>query len=481
MGVFENQVQFVKYEVLREVARYSFEGNLKEKKDFIPLVLNPGPEPRFRCCVYHEREVTKERIHMAQGGNPDNPLIVEILDAACDQCPVQRFTITENCRGCLAHRCEQACPVGAITYIGGKAIMNHSKCIECGRCAKACPYNAISDVKRPCRKACPTGAIEINEDKKAVINPDKCIECGACVYQCPFGAIQDKSEITEIIESLKGDRPVYAMVAPAFSTQYNSAQLGQIIAGIKALGFKDVIEVALGADLVSIEETKELASHLQSHSVMTSSCCPAFVHYVNHEYPELKDLVSTTVSPMIATSRLIKKIDPKAITVFIGPCVAKKSEKKQRDLLGDTEYVLTFEELSALIDAKGIALEELEPIPLNNASYFGRIFASTGGLTESVKHAAEHLNLDVEIKSLTCDGIKECDKALKLAKFNRQTANFIEGMACVGGCIKGPVTMHHGPKDKKAVESYGKLAMERDQEDALRVFDLQKISLHRHK
>lgn len=481
MRVFENQVQFVKYEVLREVARFAFEGNLTEKKEFIPLILNPGPEARFRCCVYHEREVTKERIQLAEGGDGTNPLIVEVLDSACDQCPVQRYTINENCRGCLAHRCEQACPVGAITYIGGKAIMDHSKCIECGRCAKACPYNAISDVMRPCRRACPTGAIEINEEKKAVINPDKCIECGACVYQCPFGAIQDKSEITAVIDALQTDRNVYAMVAPAFSTQFDSANLGQMIAGIKALGFKDVIEVALGADLVSVEETKELASHLQNHDLMTSSCCPAFVNYVDKEYPELKDLVSTTVSPMIATSRLIKKIDPEAITVFIGPCVAKKSEKRKADLAGDTEFVLTFEELSAMIDAKELVLEDLTPIPLNNASYYGRIFASTGGLTESVKHTVAHLKLDLQVNSLACDGIKECDKALKLAKFKRQPANFIEGMACVGGCIKGPVTMHHGPKDKRAVTEYGKLAMEEDQHESLRIFDLQNINLHRHR
>jgi len=474
MRKFENQVQYIKNEVIRMVARFAFEDALIENISSIPLMANPGQDPRFRCCIYHERAITAERVTMAMGGHKSEPGVIEVLDSACDQCPVERYVITETCRGCLAHRCEGSCPVDAIRIENNKAVIDYSKCIECGKCKDSCPYNAIADVMRPCRRECPTGAIEIDNRKKAVIDHDKCIACGACVYKCPFGAIQEKSEILPVIERLRlGNKHMYAIVAPAFASQFDYAELGQVIHGIKMLGFKDVIEVALGADMVVHHEANELIEAKDKGEFLTSSCCPGFVNYIEIKYPELMPYVSKTVSPMVATARLIKKIDAEAQVVFIGPCIAKKTEKDRTE---GADFVLTFEELAALIEARDINLKVLEPHPLNNASYFGRRFAAVGGLSLAVSdHLKKQDREDVRIE--TCDGIASCDKALKLGKFKRLKADFIEGMACKGGCIKGPVTMHHGPKDIKDLEVYCKKALEESPESALRVFDLEGVEL----
>lgn len=481
---FETDVQLIKYEVLKEVAKLAMEGTLEEKKDTIPYIIDPGPEPRTRCCIYKEREITKDRVKMAMGGDKGNPNIVEVLYTACDECPIDRFFVTEACRGCLAHRCSEACPRDAIYHVGQRAYIDQDKCIECGRCKEACPYNAIADVMRPCRRACPAGAISFDENKKAVIDASKCIQCGACVIQCPFGAIMDKSYIVDVIELLKeakssDDIHVYAVIAPAISSQFTYAKIEQVVCGIKKLGFCDVVEAALGADMVSLHESKEFSETVEEKGLVTTSCCPAFVSYIKKNYPTLEGNISNTVSPMIAVSRLIKHMDSKAKVVFIGPCIAKKAEIMEDELEGDIEYVLTFEELAAMLDASEVDLETCNEGELNNASYYGRIFARSGGVTEAVQHVIDAKDIDVEFKPVKCDGIKECDRALKMAKVNRLNGNFIEGMACQGGCIAGPASLHHGPKDKTEVDKYGKLAMEQDINSSLRIFEIKEIDLDR--
>jgi len=456
MRQYENEVQKIKNEVLTLLAKSAFNQTLLEDVHKIPKLVNPGPDGRFRCCVHHERAITSERIEMAFGGNQNACEIVEVLPSACDQCLVDRFVVTEACRGCLAHRCVKACPVDAIQMQNGKAIINQKKCVECGKCKAACPYSAIADVMRPCLRGCPTDAISVDETKRAIIDYDACISCGACVYNCPCGAI-------------------YAMLAPAFSTQFQYVPLENVIEGIKLLGFRDVVEVALGADLVIKHEVDEISEHLESHPAMTSSCCPGFVNLIEHKFPDLLEMVSGTVSPMIATARLIKSIDPSSVVVFIGPCIAKKHEKKRSD---DVEFVLTFEELAALIDAKELDLETLKGAPLNNASYYGRQFAATGGVSKAVQHHYEN-KTDQSIETISCDGIKACEKTLTQLKYKKLNQVFIEGMACQGGCIKGPVTMHHGPKDLKSVELYSKKALEDDAIESTAVFNKITIDLNR--
>jgi [FeFe] hydrogenase (group B1/B3) len=469
----------IKNEVYQKVAYYSFKSILEEKEREIPKEINPGPNPRYRCCVYHERAVTEERVKMIMGGDKSNKNLVEVLNSACDKCLENRYIVTEVCRGCLAHRCQQSCPVGAISIVNNKAHIDQGKCIECGRCQQSCPYDAIADVKRPCIKVCPTGAISIDENKKAIINNDLCIACGACVYYCPFGAIQDKSQIIQVIDQLKNaENHLYAIVAPAISAQFNYIALGKVITAIKMLGFKDVIEVALGADMVAVHESDEFISRLErGDSFMTSSCCPAFVNYIHQKYPELIDNISSTISPMVATARLVKSIDEEAQVVFIGPCIAKKEEEKMLHKEESVDFTLTFEELTGMIEGMEIDMETLEESPLNNASYYGRNFAHTGGVTKAVLEVIGQKNQDLQYNTMVCDGIQECDKALKLAKAGRLKNTFIEGMACKGGCIKGPVTLHFGVKDQKALEKYCNDAKEKQSQDALRVFDVSKIEL----
>lgn len=484
MRNFESDVQLIKYEVLKEVVKLTLECNIKEKYRSIAKKIIPGPKPRTRCCIYKEREIINERVKLAMGGNKKNKNIIEVINVACDECPIHRFTITEACRGCLAHKCSEVCPVGAIYNINQRSYINTDKCIECGRCKTVCPYNAISDVMRPCKRACNAKALSFDENKKAVIDNEKCIQCGSCVYQCPFGAIVDKSfvaPVVNLLQSVKSEKNlhVYAIIAPAISSQFTYAKIGQVITGIKKLGFHDVIEAALGADMVALQETEEFTHNLKEVKTMTSSCCPAFVTYIRKNYPELIPNISSTVSPMIAISRLIKNIDAKAKVVFIGPCTAKKAEISEPDIRGITDYVITFEELQAMLDAYDINIEECEESPLNNASFYGRIFARSGGLTESIKHLLSAKNLNVDFNPLSCDGIQECDKALKLLKFNKLTANFIEGMACTGGCIGGAASLCHGPKDKNEVDKYGKLALEKHVADSLRIFELDNIELNR--
>lgn len=484
MRNFESDVQLIKYKVLKEVVRYAMEGTLDENYVKIPETVIPGPKPMTRCCIYKERAIVKERVKMAMGGNKGNKNVIEVINEACDECPINRFTITEACRGCLAHKCKEACPVDAIYFIDRRSYIDTNKCIECGKCKSVCPYNAISDVMRPCKKACSASALEIDENKKAYIDNDKCIQCGACVYQCPFGAIVDKSFVVDVVNLLKkarnnDDIHVYAVVAPAISSQFTYARVEQVVTGIKKLGFYDVVEAALGADIVAAAEAKEFARNEGSKKFMTSSCCPSFVSYICKNYPQFKGNISSTVSPMTAISRLIKSMDSKAKVVFIGPCTSKKMEIMQDDIKGSCDHVITFEELQAMLDALDIKVEECEDGALNNASFFGRIFARSGGLTESMKNVIESEGIDIKFNPVVCDGLKECDRSLKLAKFNKLSGNFIEGMACQGGCIGGAASLTHGPKDKGEVDRFGKLAVEKNVKDSLRVLDTSSLKLHR--
>lgn len=479
---FDNRVQEMKYGVLKELSKAAFEGNLDRALPGIPKKIDPGPEPKIRCCIHKERVVTLERIKLALGGDEENPNIIEVIDEACDECLPTRFIVTETCRGCLAHRCIDICPVNAIDIVQNKAKIDGQKCIECGKCKDVCPYNAIVDVMRPCKRACGVGAISSDKDKKAIIDNEKCIQCGACMFQCPFGAIMDKSYITKVIGLLKNkEEKTYAVIAPAISSQFTYATINQVITGIKMLGFHDVIEAALGADMIAVKETQEYIESIESKKTITSSCCPSFVDYIEKQYPELKSHISSTISPMIAVSKLIKSMDPTGKVVFIGPCTAKKMEIQQQDLKGITDYVLTFEELAAMIDALDVDLGSLKESPLDNASFFGRIFARTGGLTEAIRNVIKTEGLEIPFNPISCDGIQECDKALKMLKFKKSPYTFIEGMACKGGCIGGAASLSHGPKDKNEVDKYGKLALEPDAKAALRVFDIDSINFHRNK
>ena len=471
MRKFDTKVQYLKYKVLREVARQAWNDTLFDNLLDIPKTLVPGNEPTMRCCVYKERAILAERVKIAMGGDKLNPNVIEVIDIACDECPVGGYEVTNACRGCLAHRCEDVCKRGAITFDNNHvAHIDKSKCVECGACAKVCPYTAIVSRKRPCQSACKIKAISMNEHKAAEINNDKCTACGACVYQCPFGAIMDKSYMVNVIDIIKKSEEnkkykVYAVVAPSISSQFTYAKLGQVITGLKELGFFTVVEAALGADMVAMSESKELAEE----GFLTSSCCPAFVKYVQSAFPQLAEHISHNLSPMAALAKYIKETSEGAKVVFIGPCTAKKAEAQLESVKPYVDSVLTFEELQALFDSKDIDITTLEEDVLDNASYYGRIFARSGGLSDAVAQAMKEQNIEFDLKPAVCDGIEACRVALLKKSKNVLDANFIEGMACVGGCIGGAGCLTHGEKNKSDVDKYGREAMEKSIFDAVSI------------
>lgn len=469
MRKFDTKVQHLKYKVLREVARHAWAGTLTENLLDLPQQILPGKTPTMRCCVYKERAILAERIKAAMGGDRSNPNVIEVLSIACDECPMGGYEVTNACRGCLAHRCEDVCPRDAITFDQDYvAHIDKAKCVNCGACARVCPYTAIINRRRPCENACKIHAISMDEDKAALIDNEKCISCGACVYQCPFGAITDKSFILDAIDLIKGSEgnskyKVYAVVAPSISSQFTYAKLGQVVRGLRVMGFHTVMEAALGADMVAFAESQELAQR----GFLTSSCCPAFVAYIRSAFPELTDFVSHNLSPMATIGKYIKDTDPDARVIFIGPCTAKKREIQQEEVRPYVDVAITFEELQALFDSRDIDITTLEEDTLDNASYFGRIFARCGGLADAVAQGLKEHGADFELKAVSCNGIEECRMALLKKSKNVLDANFIEGMACLGGCVGGAGCLTHSDRSRLQVDKYGKEAGGKTIADAL--------------
>lgn len=461
MRIFDTNVQQLKYTILMEVAYQTWLGNesFAVFNEIAEEVVKKD-QPPMSCCIYKDRAIVAERIKMALGGDKKNPNVIQVIDIACDECPEAGHTVTDLCRGCIAHRCKDVCKLNAITFDDeGQAHIDKSKCVECGKCAKVCPYGAIANFKRPCERACKFDAIKMAEGGEAEIDNEKCVACGACVYQCPFGATVDVSSIVDVIHAIKGSENnskynVYAIVAPAIASQFNYAETGQAITAIKELGFYKVHEAALGADMVALSEAQELIEK----GFLTSSCCPAFVKYIKTKFPELRNNISHNLSPMGELGKFLKTHDPTAKVVFIGPCTSKKMEIRQDSVKEYIDYVLTFEELQALIDSKDIIVENLEPSELDEASYYGRIFARAGGLTDAVAEAVKELAPEgFELDAIVCEGVDKCKPALMRAKKGVLPNNFIEGMICSGGCVGGAGCLtHDGDSHKKEVEAYGK-------------------------
>ncbi len=475
--LFDTNVQWIKYQVLREVIRRAYEGGL-ENAYTIPRTLAPGPKADTRCCIHKERAVLMDRVHMAMGGNKENPNVIEVLYEACDECPAGGMIVTDVCRGCLMHSCKEVCPKGAITIVDHRCTIDKSKCIECGKCAQACPYSAIIAQKRPCIKSCKVKAISINEEDKAEIDNSKCISCGACVVSCPFGAISDKSLVLDIIKILKESENntryrVYAVIAPAIVSQCRFGRATQVVTAIKKLGFHQVVEAAIGADITLYNEAREFKEKAaESESpVMTTSCCPAFVRFVENNFPELKDAISTSVSPMVMAARLIKHSDPTAKVVFIGPCAAKKFEYTLEKTHGMIDSVMSFEELQAFVDARGIDTTQCEDSTLDNASYYGRIFAKSGGIAQGVAHVAEKMGFE-GVKPVAMNGIDQCRQHLTLLRAKKATANFFEGMACDGGCVGGPLSITRSPKNVFDVDKYGNEAKEKEIDGSVQLYKM---------
>ena len=441
-----DNIKSIKQDVLREVARLAFCGKLEAERDYLPQKLIPGPTALFRCCIYKEREIIRQRVLLAEGKAPSSnsspSQIVQVINSACEGCPISRYIVTENCQKCMSKKCQQSCNFGAISMSKDRAYIDPLKCKECGKCAEACPYHAIADLIRPCKRSCPVGAISKDEQNIVKIDEEKCISCGSCVRDCPFGAISDRSFLLNVIDAIKSEKEVYAIVAPAIEGQFGpNASIGKISSALIDLGFTGFYEASIGADLVADSESKEWAEAYKEGKKKTTSCCPAFVQMIMRHFPSLIENISTTVSPMIATSRFVKSIHKDSITVFIGPCIAKKTEALQHP--EDIDYVLTFEELYAMLCAKNIEIDSYED-ELQQGSLFGKQFAQTGGVTKAIVEALKENNETIFPSVCICSGSDACKKALMLLKAGRLPEDFIEGMVCTGGCFHGPGNLFDG-------------------------------------
>ncbi len=479
----DTDIEHIKHEVLLEVAKLCFTDKLEEEKEYLPMKLIPGPQANYRCCIYREREIIRQRIRIAEGRPSTikgNNNIVQVITSACEGCPIARYVVTDTCRKCVGRKCKGACPFDAITIGKDRAYIDPSKCKECGKCKDACPYNAIADNMRPCKRSCPVDAITMDENNIVVIKEAACISCGACIKGCPFGAITERSFLVDVIRMLKEkSKEVYAMLAPAWEGQFgDKISFSSMVRGLKDLGFKDVYEVSLGADLVAKSEGDEWIHALDEGLKMTTSCCPAFVTMVKKHFPSLVPNMSKTISPMTATAKVIKAMNPNAICVFIGPCIAKKGEVLDTVALNGADYALTFEELHTMLQAKDISLEVVEESQ-QQGSLYGKKFCASSGVSDAVLSYIKDTGFDTkDIKAKPCNGASECKKALTLLKLNKLPEDFIEGMVCIGGCKDGPGNLLTGRLIENKREQLFKKADNRSILDTNREYEKLDINLH---
>lgn len=488
MTMFKHDAKQFKFDVLREVAKRAFENRLTgDVANDISHFLIRNANDRYRCCAYKERAIIRRRVRLAMGLFPNlsptesqsKKQIVRVIEPACDGCTIHSIVVTDNCRKCMAKACMSSCRFGAITMGPKSAYIDHEKCKECGACVKECPYNAIVKTERPCSGACPVDAISWDDYGIAMIDEKKCINCGQCVASCPFGAIEDLSWMTDVINDLKNPKQkVIATFAPALQGQFDAATIPQIKQSLKMIGFDEVYETAIGADAVAYAEHQELLEKMEKNEKMTTSCCPAFVNLARIHFPEVYEKnVSSLVSPMIALGRKLKKDFPNHKIVFIGPCVAKKQEAQQPDSCID--YVLSIEEIAAMLVANHIYPAEVVAEDTNHASPYGRLFAQGGGVSGAVLVAHKEANRPEEIKAFYSDGCKECKKNLLLMKLGRLDINIMEGMSCPGGCINGPLSIEDAVSIKKRMTEENKTNL-KTIHDSLEEYDFSSVDLHRH-
>ena len=455
----------IRKKVFTEVARMAYSGDYTDMED-IPFKIVPGQSPLHRESVFLERAIAGERVRLAMGLSLQpvqtrtlltegmdqaaiaeqyyEPPLVNIIPYACHACPTKQYRVTELCQGCLASSCQRVCPKDAVKFINGKSRIDQKLCIKCGKCAKSCPYNAITYLERPCQAACGMDAIGVDEYGKACIDYDRCVSCGQCLVSCPFGAIVDKSQIYQVIRSILEGNEVVAIVAPSFVGQFGKdVTVPKFLTAMKQLGFSDVVEVAAGADICTIEEAHDFMEKVPlEQRFMATSCCPSWRMMARRLFPAESGNISMTYTPMVYTARLVKKEHPNSKVVFIGPCAAKKLEAMQDDIRTDVDFVLTYEELMGIFEAKEINFSTLPDSPaLDEGTRAGRGFAVAGGVVAAVEELIHKEHPDIELKTQRADGLRDCRKLLMLAKAGKLDGYLLEGMACPGGCVAGAGTV----------------------------------------
>lgn len=453
----KNQTINLKKEILARIIKAFLDGNFEENVRMIPYDMRPkGCEVPYRCCVYKERAIIKDRIIAGLGisiENDDESTLLStyakqalerkvpdencltVLEAACKGCVPNRIFVTNLCQGCVARPCIHSCKFGAIQIKNGKSVINGEKCKACMQCIKVCPYSAIVKVRVPCEEACPVDAIAKDENGFAKIDFDKCITCGRCVSLCPFGAVHGKSQVIDVLRQIKSDKKVVAMLAPAIMGQFAGTP-EQLHTAIKSLGFAEVYEVAQGADITTQNEANDFKERMErGDKFMTTSCCAGYVQLVEKHLPEMKPFVSETKTPLFYTAEIVKKEHPDCVSVFVSPCSAKRKEAMQNP---EIDYVVSFDELQAWFIATEINVSKCTPSEFKNkASKEGREYALSGGVAESINALVKNeLGLNAHhINGLTKGTVAQLRKFAQ--KCECSEGNLIEVMACEGGCIGG--------------------------------------------
>ena len=457
------QAIHIKKEILIRLIKAFDSGDFEEMSRLIPYDMRPkGMEVPYRCCVYKERAIIKDRTIAGLGFSieeddetaslakyakaalkrekPEDKHLT-VLQVACKGCASNRVFVTDLCQGCIARPCLSSCKFGAISIVNGKSVIDDSKCKKCQLCVAACPYNAIVKISVPCEDACPVKAIKKDETGFASIDYEKCINCGRCISACPFGAVHERSQIIDILKSMKSGKKVIAMIAPAVAGQF-ATDIYRLKTAILNLGFYDVYEVAQGADITTKNEAKEFVERMEEgQKFMTTSCCAGYNQFIKKHLPEIKPYVSDTKTPLYYTAEVVKEKYPDAVTVFISPCVAKRTEGYEND---NVNFVMNIEELGAMFVARKIQLPECEPSAYCvESSKQGRCFAMSNGVASAVKAANKS---DKVIKTCIIDGLnKEAIRQLKKFAANGQCddeSNLVEVMCCEGGCIGGNATIN---------------------------------------
>ncbi len=483
----DTPVRQVRRKVFKEVANLAYNSkNLKDDMEALPYQMVDYDESIYWESVYRDRAIIRERLRLAMGMSlrPENrhrpghltegmeesnidekyyePPLMQVIPSACNACPENRYEITNTCMGCVAHPCHEVCPRDAISMVNGKSIIDQDKCIRCGKCKEVCPYDAICHKERPCKAACGIDAIKSDDKGRAVIDNDMCVSCGQCMVSCPFGAIADKSQVFQLIRAIQSGRKIIAQIAPAFVGQFGPKVTPEIFkTALKNLGFEDVYETAIGADIGCLSEAehyvKEVASGKQAFAL--TSCCPSWSVMAKHLFPETIDKISNALTPMVATARIIKQEHPDASVVFIGPCASKKLEASRRTIRSDVDFVITFEEVTGMFEAKGILLDEIQAMDeIHDATGAGRGYGVAGGVASAIEDCIQKYYPETEVHIEHAESLAECKKMLLLAKAGRKNGCLIEGMACPGGCVAGAGTNITVAQATKEVLNFKKAA-----------------------
>lgn len=481
---YSNNVMIVRHGLLAKLVKLWHEEQLVDEIDHLPIKLTPRQtKVRGRCCVHKERAVWKYKMFpllgfdMSDEKDEVTPLseyakkamerrervkenIMCVMDEACSSCVQVNYEISNICRGCVARACYMNCPKNAIHFKpNGQAEIDHDVCVSCGLCQQNCPYHAIIYVPIPCEEACPVKAISKDEYGVEHIDETKCIYCGKCLNACPFGAIFEISQVFDVLNSIKDkDTKTVAIVAPAVLSQFG-ASLDQIYGAIRKIGFDDVMEVALGADETTRRESHELVERLEEgQPFMTTSCCPSWIQLVKKHIPEMEKYVSSTRSPMYYAAELAKAKHPGAKVVFIGPCIAKRKEAQYTE---NVDYVMTFEELGSVLDGLDIKFDQVAPMHIDQEAYLSSHgYGQTGGVFGAVQEVVP----DKKVNSLLLSNLnKKNIGLLKAYAKGKCPYEFIEVMACEGGCVTGPATyIDKATAQRVYVKELAKMANERN-------------------